>query len=141
MNKYLYTYFGDAVPRNVEKEYNRLRRKEQYLEEQDKAHGIALAEDAEIFEQYPDRSGDWYKTDGDILQEERLKYLPIALELLRLNYPEEYALIHDYYFSEENMTLVYLAKRYKMSRQVAAYKFSKAISLLKNYIISHENGK
>ena len=64
-----------------------------------------------------------------------------ALDLLRINYPEEYALIHDYYLSGEKMTLVYLAKRFKMSRQVTTYKLNNAIALLKNYIISHENSK
>lgn len=141
MKRYQYTYFGSDIPGNIEKEYNRLCRKEQYLEEQDEAHGIILADDAEIFEQYPDKSGEWYKSEGDLLYEERLKYLPIALDLLRLNYPEEYALIHDYYLSGEKMTLVYLAKRFKMSRQVTTYKLNNAIALLKNYIIMHENSK
>ena len=35
MSKYQYTHFGDEVPREIEKEYNRMGRRELYLEEQD----------------------------------------------------------------------------------------------------------
>lgn len=35
MGRFMYVHFGDDVPPNIEKEYNKLLRKERYLEELD----------------------------------------------------------------------------------------------------------
>lgn len=35
MGRFMYVHFGDDVPRNIEKEYNKLLRKERYIEELD----------------------------------------------------------------------------------------------------------
>lgn len=40
MGKYQYIHFSDNIPKNIEREYNKLCRKEQYLEERDSAHGV-----------------------------------------------------------------------------------------------------
>ena len=40
MGRFMYIHFGDDVPRNIEKEYNKLLRKERYLEERDAENGL-----------------------------------------------------------------------------------------------------
>ena len=35
MGKFFYTHFGDDVPRHIEDEYNKLRRKEMWIEEKE----------------------------------------------------------------------------------------------------------
>lgn len=44
MGKYNYIHLGSGVPKNIEIEYNKLCRKEQYLEERDSAHGVVHIE-------------------------------------------------------------------------------------------------
>ena len=39
MGRFMYVHFGDDVPRNIEKEYNKLLRKERYIEELDAKNG------------------------------------------------------------------------------------------------------
>ena len=40
MGRFIYFHFGDDVSRNIEKEYNKLLRKERYLEEKDAENGM-----------------------------------------------------------------------------------------------------
>lgn len=40
MGKFQYTHFDNEVPIEVEKEYNRMARREQYLKEQDALHNV-----------------------------------------------------------------------------------------------------
>lgn len=42
MGRFMYVHFGDDVPRNIEKEYNKLLRKERYLEERDVENGMTM---------------------------------------------------------------------------------------------------
>ena len=48
MSKFQYTHFSDEVPREVEKEYNRMGRREHYLEEQDAAHDVMYLDHKDI---------------------------------------------------------------------------------------------
>ncbi|MBD5159873.1 MAG: hypothetical protein HDT23_06510 [Ruminococcus sp.] len=45
MSQYVYIHFGDDVPKNIEREYNKLCRKEHYLEEKDLTHGVIHIDD------------------------------------------------------------------------------------------------
>lgn len=137
MSKFQYTYFGDNVPRKVEKEYNRMKRREQYLIEQDIAHDVTYLGHKEMCElpDYPVEE----TTPADILRESRLDYLPIALELMKMDYPFEYQLIRDYYLSEKAVTMIYLAQKYSLTAKTIEYRIKKAKQLLKEYIIAHEN--
>ena len=137
MSKYHYVHFGDNVPKNVEKEYNRMARREQYLEEQDAAHDVMYLDHKNI-NRLPDRSVE-DSEHIDVLTEKRLDYLPIALRLLKMDYPFEFRLISEYYFSEKNVTMLYLAKKYSISEKRIEYRMKKAKKLLKKYIIMHEN--
>ena len=48
MGRFMYVHFGDDVPRNIEKEYNKLLRKERYLEERDAENGMIYPNPASI---------------------------------------------------------------------------------------------
>jgi hypothetical protein len=137
MSKFQYTHFGDEVPRGVEKEYNRMGRREHYLEEQDAAHDVMYLDHKDI-SRIPDYPADEL-SPADLLREARLCYLPVALELMRMDYPFEYQLIRDYYLSEKAVSMMYLAKKYAVSPKKVEYRINKAKRLLREYIIAHEN--
>ncbi len=137
MSKFQYTHFGDEVPREVEKEYNRMGRREQYLEEQDAAHDVIYLDHDDI-SRIPDNPQDEL-LPADILREARLEYLPIALELMKMDYPFEYQLIRDYYLSEKTVTMMYLARKYSVTEKKVEYRMKKARKLLREYITAHEN--
>ncbi|EGC02336.1 hypothetical protein [Ruminococcus albus] len=137
MSKFQYTHFGDEVPRKVEKEYNRMGRREHYLEEQDAAHDVMYLDHKDI-SRIPDYPADEL-SPADLLRETRLCYLPVALELMRMDYPFEYQLIRDYYLSEKAVSMMYLAKKYAVSPKKVEYRINKAKRLLREHIIVHGN--
>lgn len=137
MSKFQYTHFGDEVPREIEKEYNRMGRRELYLEEQDQVHDVEYLDHKKMSEipDYPVEE----LSPADILREARLEYLPVALELMKCDYPFEYQLISDYYLSEKAVTMMYLAQKYSLTPKKIEYRINKAKRLLREYIIAHEN--
>jgi AraC-like DNA-binding protein len=78
---------------------------------------------------------------AEILREARLEYLPVALELMKINYPFEYQLISDYYLSEKTVTMLFLAQKYSITQKKVEYRINKAKRLIREYIIAHENGE
>lgn len=139
MGKFQYTHFSNEVPIEIEKEYNRMRRREQYLEEQDMAHDVLYLDHKDMSE-IPDYPAEELSR-GDILRAARLEYLPIALKLMEIDYPLEYQLIKDYYLSEKAVTMMYLAQKYSLTTKKVEYRIIKAKRLLREYIIAHENKK
>ena len=69
----------------------------------------------------------------------RLDYLPVALELLKADYPEGYALIQDYFLSDDKVTMLYLATKFGITIDKVRYRIKIAKEKLKEYIIMHEN--
>ena len=139
MAKFQYTHFGEDVPREIEKEYNRMERRERYLEEQDIAHDVTYLDHKDMSE-IPEPPAEEL-SPADILRASRLEYLPVALELMRTDHPFEYQLIQDYYFSEKAVTMLYLAQKYAVTERIVGYRIKRARKLLRKYIIAHENGE
>jgi segregation and condensation protein A len=54
MGRFMYIHFGDDVPRNIEKEYNKLLRKERYLEERDAENGMIYPDFDAVLAANPD---------------------------------------------------------------------------------------
>ena len=73
------------------------------------------------------------------LHNERLKYLPVALNLLKADYPDLYRLIVEYYYAETKTTMADLGKRYGLSTEAVRYRIKSAKEKLKLYITMHEN--
>lgn len=140
MGKYSYIHFGDDVPKNIEREYNKLCHKEQYLEEKDLAHGVIHIEYDSCLNNVPEPCRE-ESTESEIIWETRLKYLPSALSLLKDKFPLEYNLINDYFLSGKNFSMFELAEKYNLSLKKVEYRLKKAKELLKEYIILHENNK
>ena len=44
MGRFMYVHFGDDVPQSIEKEYNKLLRREQYMVERDAENGLIDAD-------------------------------------------------------------------------------------------------
>ncbi|MDE5584188.1 MAG: hypothetical protein K2J08_10860 [Ruminococcus sp.] len=138
MSKYVYIHFGDDVPKNIEREYNKMCRKEHYLEEKDLAHGVIHIDDDSFLNNIPEpRTAEIIKAEDT--WKLRLEYLPDALVLLKDKFPLEYNLIHDYFLSDSNLSMSALANKYNLSFKQVEYRLNKAKELLKKYIILHEN--
>lgn len=137
MAKFHYTQFGDDVPKEIEREYNRMERRERYLEEQDIAHDVTYLDHKDM-SQIPNPTAEEL-SPADILKAARLEYLPIALELMRMDHPFEYQLIKEYYLSENVVTMMYLAQKYALTKRTVEYRMKRARELLKKYIMAHEN--
>ena len=75
----------------------------------------------------------------EIFCHKRLEYLSEALSLLKTDYPEGYALIQDYFLSDDKVTLPYLASKYGLSIDKIRYRIRIAKKKIKDYIIMHEN--
>ena len=73
------------------------------------------------------------------LHNERLKYLPVALNLLKADYPDLYRLIVEYYYAETKTTMADLGKRHGLTTETVRYRIKSAKEKLKLYIIMHEN--
>ena len=69
----------------------------------------------------------------------RLDFLPIAMEMLKAEFPEGYELIKDYFYGTSKVTLMYLASKYGITKDKVRYRLRLAKEKLKEYIIMHEN--
>lgn len=142
MQRFMYVHFGDDVPREIEREYNKLLRKEKYLEERDAENGMIYPDFDDVLAANPDPASLPISEEEEQEQtrhRNRLDYLPVALELLKADYPEGYALIQDYFLSDDKVTMLYLATKYGITIDKVRYRIKIAKEKLKEYIIMHEN--
>lgn len=142
MAKFIYKNFGDDVPRKIEREYNCMLRQEQYQIERDIAHSVGTPNYDPFLHNVADRSltpEHQAEVTADQLWRDRLSLLPTALDWLRMEYPDEYALIRDYYYADEPITLLYLAKRYGITKQALSKRMSTVRERLRAFITAHEN--
>lgn len=142
MGRFIYFHFGDDVPRNIEKEYNKLLRKEKYLEERDAENGMIYPDFDDVLASNPDPASLPISEEEELEQtrhRKRLEYLSEALSLLKTDYPEGYALIQDYFLSDDKVTMPYLASKYGLSIDKIRYRIRIAKQKIKEYIIIHEN--
>lgn len=143
MGRFMYVHFNDEVPRNIEREYNKLLRKEKYLEEKDAENGLIYPNFDDVLAIHPDPASFPIIDEEEqqkIRHNERLEYLPVALELLRKEYPEGYELINDYFFSQgDKVTMWHLVEKYGLTIDMVRYRLERAKEKLKMYIIIHEN--
>ena len=84
-------------------------------------------------------STDEIAAEKEALFQSRLDFLPVAMEMLRAEFPEGYALIKDYFYSTNKVTLMYLASKYGLTKNMVRYRLRLAKEKLKEYIILHEN--
>lgn len=141
MNKYKYIYFGADVPKHIEREYNRMRRKEQYQAERDKKHGVhVLPYDPFLYSAADKTMTEEYQAEiqADLQWKKKLEILPKALKWLEKYYADEYRLIRDYYYSDSEVTLDTLAERYGITKQALSKRLSAIRERLKKFIIKHE---
>lgn len=121
MSKYKYIYFDSNVPKSVEREYNRLCRKEQYQAERDKKHGVhVLSYDPFLYSAADKTLTEEYRAEifADLQWEKKLEILPSALKWLEKQYTDEYRLIRDYYYSDTEITLDSLAEQYGITKHL-----------------------
>ena len=144
MRRFFYTHFDESVPHEIECEYNRLRRKEMWNDEKEKAHRASSVNFYELEPVLADPSSlpaaETEKAENEI-KANRLKYLSLALIKLKTDFPEGYILIKEYYYSVSNDKFTYpmLAARHGMTINMVRYRINLAKASLKNYIIAYEN--
>lgn len=141
MDRFYYTHF-ENVPQKIEREYNKILRREKYLEEREKEFRVQRVNFEEIQERVPDPKSlpeNEIESENQKIHEKRLDFLPIALEMLRCDFPEGYVLIHDYYLSGEKTSVQYLTEKYGLTTAVVKYRLRLAREMLKKFIITYEN--
>lgn len=142
MAKFIYKHFGDDVPQCIEIEYNKMLRHEQYLEERETEFRAMSADFNAVQEVIPDPASfpiNDFATENKRLNDARLDFLPVALEMLRCDFPEGHKLICDYYLGEKKVSILYLMQKYGLTRPVVKYRLKLAIKKLKSFIKAHEN--
>lgn len=142
MGRFMYIHFGDDVSPEIEKEYNKLLRKEKYLEEKDAENGLIYPDFDDVLAMHPDPASLPISDEEEQQQtrhRERLEYLPIALELLKKEYPEGYELVQDYFLGDDKITMWYLVEKYGITIDMVRYRLKRAKEKLKHYIIMHES--
>ena len=141
MGKFRYVRFGNGVPKEIEKEYNKMLRQEQYQEENDYLHGLVKVDYYALLQVVADhKSLPGYEEE---LKEQRRRMLRLdllaeALEVLRAEAPDDYYIISEYYYSEEKIRLRDLAAVYSVTPQAICKRMKKVRNKLKDYIILHE---
>ena len=142
MGRFMYVHFGNDVPRNIEREYNKLLRKEKYLEERDAENGMIYPDFDDVLASNPDPASIPISEEEELEQtrhRKRLECLSEALELLKSDFPEGYELIRDYFLNDDKITMWYLVEKYGLSIDMVRYRIKIAKQKLKEYIILHEN--
>lgn len=142
MGKFFYTHFGDDVPCYIEKEYNKLRRKEMWIEEKEADFRAFSVDYDEVVTVIADPSTipvNEIAAEKEAQFQARLDYLPVAMEMLRAEFPEGYEMIRDYYYGTGKVTLIYLASKYSTTKDKVRYRLRLAREKLKEYIIMHES--
>lgn len=142
MGRFFYTHFGDDVPQHIEKEYNKLRRQEMWLEEKEadfRAFSVDYKEIETVLADPSTLPVNEIAAEKEAMFQAQLDYLPVALEMLRAEFPEGYALIKDYFYSTDKVTLMFLASKYGLTKNMVRYRLRLAKEKLKEYIILHEN--
>ncbi len=142
MSRFFYVHFDGDVPRRIEQEYNKMLRQEKYQEERDAECRVQSVGFDELQEMIPDPASlpmSETEAENKAIHDARLKFLPAALEMLRLEYPEGYALIRDYYLGDEKVSMFFLMEKYGLTRPVVKYRLRLAREKLKAFIIAHEN--
>lgn len=143
MSRFMYVHFGDDVPQHIEREYNKLRRKEMWVEEKEaeyRAFSVDFGKIEEVMADPTTLSINEIAKEKETIFQARLDFLPVAMEMLRLDFPEGYDLIVDYFYSTDKVTLLFLASKYGITKDMVRYRIQLAKEKLKEYIISHENG-
>lgn len=142
MENYFYMHFGNDIPEHIEKEYNRLLFQEQYQDKKEHKYRVQTVVLDDVLEFCPDPAS-LPISDSELERkrkhDDRLGYLPIALGLLRIEFPNLYCLITDYYYTKEKVSMVEIGKKYGLTVDTVRYRISSAKKKLKSYIIMHEN--
>ena len=84
MGRFMYQHFGDDVPRHIEADYNRMLRREQYLEEREAEFRAMSADFNAVQEVMPDPAtlpANEIAVENRRLHDARLDLLPVALEI------------------------------------------------------------
>lgn len=144
MGRFKYHHFGNGVPRRIEVEYNKMLRHEQYLEERDAeylAQSVSYEDVQDVIADPASLPINSIEAEKSSRHNARLAFLPVALEMLRCDYPEGYRLILDYYYGDKKVTLLYLAAKYGLTVNKVYYRMQIARDKLRDYIIMHENSR
>ena len=141
MEKFFYKHFGDEVPTSIEREYNRLLIQEYNQEVREQKYRVQTLDFYEVAEFFPDPASlpvYELELEKECLHRKRLEYLPKALHLLRIEHPELYTLVIEYFFANEKVTMAALAEVHSMSVDKIRYRRGLAKSKLKEYYDLHE---
>ncbi len=138
MPKYFFIHFNGLIPEETEIIYNKMGRREQYLEERDKKNGlIYFSEESELFSYgYKGYSveNENYNLQERIKNDLLLNSLEKSMKTFRRNNPEGYDIIQKYYFLKPSRTLNEIGAEYGISKQAVSIRIHKYLKELKKLI-------
>lgn len=141
MEKFFYKHFGDDVPAAIENEYNRLLIQEYNQNVREYKNRVQTLDFYEVSEFFPDPASlPMYEleVEKERLHRQRLEYLPKALQLLKIEYPDLYELVIEYFFAQDKVTMASLAEVHAMSVDKIRYRIGLAKVKLREYYDLHE---
>ena len=139
--KHFYILFGDSVSPEIEKEYNRIVRREEYLLERDPIGDAYLFGDEDELYKYNivdciTRIEQEKAEESDKI--EMIELLRKAIEKLKEEYPYEYGLVSKYYIYGRKVTMRELGEENNITKQAANNSLNRAYERLKKYIIMYK---
>ncbi len=137
--KHFYIKFSDDVPNSIEKHYNRILRREEYLLEKDPlGSAVFFGNEDELYK---------YNIVGYIISKENeqnrsdngYEFLTKALDKMKKVYPMEYEVLESYYLSENHKSIIEIANDRGISKQAVSKLLSRAKKHLKTLVIYYKN--
>ena len=137
--KHFYHTFGDNVPEDITKQFNKILRHEEYLLEKDPlGKAIFFGNENELYkyniEQYINDKENEENLNNESVQE--IELLKQALKKLKKIYPLEHEIVMHYYFSDKKTTMIQIAKDKNISKQAVSQILKRAYMHLKELVES-----
>lgn len=141
--KYIYRFFNGAAPKDIERKWNQMGRREQYLDERDfQKKLIYFTEEKDLIKkgysmaQLQDNAA----SIPEIFEEKEIsEQLHQALETLKLQNPRGHDIICRYFYNYPETTLEEIGKIHGISKQRTGKILNDMLKKLRDIINSMEN--
>jgi len=131
IKKHFYQKFDNSVPKELETAYNRPVRKQEYSYEKDAlSRAYFFGNESELYK----HSVVVYQPEQAASDEKKVLYN--ALNMLKEEYPLEYEVVIEFYFTDKKITMTEIAKRKGKSKQSISKLLKRAYKHLKVYMQS-----
>ena len=139
--RHYYIHFPENynVPQETEREYNRMVRHEEYVEEKDEKNISFNYESEDQLYEHPLMQKKLSELENEMaaarIRKEKLELIEYALEKLKAVNELSYNILMDYYFSAEpKVTMKMIAEKYGVRKQSISIRLQRAYRFIRNEI-------